>query len=69
MILACVVAEQMAGRGRGVVVNIASQLASCGAEGRGVYAAAKAGRRGGQARASGGGSPGEDVLRDVTSPA
>jgi NAD(P)-dependent dehydrogenase (short-subunit alcohol dehydrogenase family) len=33
----------MAARGSGVIINISSQLAFCGAEGRSVYAAAKAG--------------------------
>ena len=43
MVLARLLVPGMISRGRGVVVNTASQLAFAGAEGRGVYAAAKAG--------------------------
>jgi NAD(P)-dependent dehydrogenase (short-subunit alcohol dehydrogenase family) len=41
--LTTLVARGMVERGGGAVVNIGSQMAFCGAEGRGVYAAAKAG--------------------------
>ncbi|MBI1736525.1 MAG: SDR family oxidoreductase [Candidatus Rokubacteria bacterium] len=41
--LTTLVARGMVDRGRGAVVNIGSQMAFCGAEGRGAYAAAKAG--------------------------
>lgn len=43
MVLARHVAGPMVGRGRGVIINISSQLGFCGAEGRAAYAAAKAG--------------------------
>lgn len=43
MALARHLAVGMTARGRGVIINISSQLAFCGAEGRAVYAAAKAG--------------------------
>lgn len=43
MVLARHLAIQMADRGRGVIINISSQLGFCGAQGRGVYATAKAG--------------------------
>jgi NAD(P)-dependent dehydrogenase (short-subunit alcohol dehydrogenase family) len=43
MALARAVALAMAKRGKGVIVNTASQLAFCGAEGRAAYATAKAG--------------------------
>ena len=43
MALARAVAGGMAARGRGVVLNMSSQLAFCGAEGRAAYAVAKAG--------------------------
>lgn len=43
MVLIGLIGPAMAARGGGVVVNISSQLAFCGAEGRSVYAAAKAG--------------------------
>jgi NAD(P)-dependent dehydrogenase (short-subunit alcohol dehydrogenase family) len=43
MVLARHIAEQMVGRGDGVIINISSQLGFCGAAGRGVYATAKAG--------------------------
>lgn len=42
MILTPLIARGMVARGRGVVVNIGSQTAFCGGEGRGIYAAAKA---------------------------
>jgi len=42
MLLASAVAPAMVARGSGVIVNIGSQLAFCGAVNRGVYAAAKA---------------------------
>jgi len=42
MLLATAVARSMIARGSGVIVNLGSQLAGCGAERRGVYAAAKA---------------------------
>ena len=41
MILTGLIGSTMAARGQGVIINIASQLAFCGAEGRSVYAAAK----------------------------
>lgn len=41
--LTTLVARGMVERGGGAVVNIGSQMAFCGAEGRGAYAAAKAG--------------------------
>jgi NAD(P)-dependent dehydrogenase (short-subunit alcohol dehydrogenase family) len=43
MVLARHLAAGMTARRRGVIINISSQLAFCGAEGRAVYAAAKAG--------------------------
>jgi NAD(P)-dependent dehydrogenase (short-subunit alcohol dehydrogenase family) len=43
IVLARALAGGMAARGRGVIINIASQLAFCGAEGRAAYATAKAG--------------------------
>ena len=43
MVLAHHIVPGMIGRGRGVVINTASQLAFAGAEGRAAYAAAKAG--------------------------
>jgi NAD(P)-dependent dehydrogenase (short-subunit alcohol dehydrogenase family) len=43
MVLSRHLGAKMAARGRGVILNIASQLAFCGAEGRAAYAAAKAG--------------------------
>jgi NAD(P)-dependent dehydrogenase (short-subunit alcohol dehydrogenase family) len=43
MALARAVAAGMAARGGGVVLNMSSQLAFCGAEGRAAYAVAKAG--------------------------
>jgi len=43
MVLARHIGAKMLARGRGVVLNIASQLAFCGAEGRAAYAASKAG--------------------------
>lgn len=43
MVLARHLATQMVGRGHGVIINISSQLGFCGANGRGVYATAKAG--------------------------
>ena len=43
MVLARHIGAKMVARGRGVILNIASQLAFCGAEGRAAYAAAKAG--------------------------
>ena len=43
MILTGLIGSTMAARGQGVIINISSQLAFCGAEGRSVYAAAKAG--------------------------
>ncbi len=43
MVLARHVAAPMVARGRGVIINISSQLGFCGAAGRGVYATAKAG--------------------------
>jgi NAD(P)-dependent dehydrogenase (short-subunit alcohol dehydrogenase family) len=43
MILTRLIAPAMAQRGDGVIINVSSQLAFCGAEGRSVYAAAKAG--------------------------
>ena len=43
MVLTRLIGPAMAARGSGVIVNISSQLAFCGAEGRSVYAAAKAG--------------------------
>jgi NAD(P)-dependent dehydrogenase (short-subunit alcohol dehydrogenase family) len=43
MVLARHIGAGMAARGRGVIVNTASQLAFCGAEERAAYAAAKAG--------------------------
>ncbi|MCC7274836.1 MAG: SDR family oxidoreductase [Alphaproteobacteria bacterium] len=42
MVLTPLLARGMVARGRGVVVNIGSQTAFCGGEGRGIYAAAKA---------------------------
>ncbi|MGE0724944.1 MAG: SDR family NAD(P)-dependent oxidoreductase [Alphaproteobacteria bacterium] len=42
MMLTPLIARGMVRRGRGVVVNIGSQTAFCGGEGRGIYAAAKA---------------------------
>jgi NAD(P)-dependent dehydrogenase (short-subunit alcohol dehydrogenase family) len=42
IVLARTVARGMIARGRGVIVNVGSQLAFCGGEQRGVYAAAKA---------------------------
>jgi len=42
ILLATAVARSMISRGGGVIVNIGSQLAGCGAEARGIYAAAKA---------------------------
>jgi NAD(P)-dependent dehydrogenase (short-subunit alcohol dehydrogenase family) len=43
MVLTRLIGPAMAARGSGVIINISSQLAFCGAEGRSVYAAAKAG--------------------------
>ena len=43
MVLARHIGAGMAARGRGVIVNTASQLAFCGAEERAAYASAKAG--------------------------
>jgi NAD(P)-dependent dehydrogenase (short-subunit alcohol dehydrogenase family) len=43
MVLTRLVGKGMVARGRGVVINIASQLAFCGAEERAAYASAKAG--------------------------
>ncbi len=43
MILTRLIGPAMASRGDGVIINVSSQLAFCGAEGRSVYAAAKAG--------------------------
>ncbi len=43
MVLTGLIGPAMAARGDGVIINISSQLAFCGAEGRSVYAAAKAG--------------------------
>ncbi|HYB55946.1 MAG TPA: SDR family oxidoreductase [Alphaproteobacteria bacterium] len=43
MTLARHIGARMVARGRGVILNVASQLAFCGAEGRAAYAAAKAG--------------------------
>ena len=43
MVLARLIGARMVARRRGVILNIASQLAFCGAEGRAAYAAAKAG--------------------------
>ncbi|MGE0718802.1 MAG: SDR family NAD(P)-dependent oxidoreductase [Alphaproteobacteria bacterium] len=42
MVLTPLVARGMVARGRGVIVNVGSQTAFAGGEGRGVYAAAKA---------------------------
>jgi NAD(P)-dependent dehydrogenase (short-subunit alcohol dehydrogenase family) len=42
-VLTRLIGSAMAARGSGVIINISSQLAFCGAEGRSVYAAAKAG--------------------------
>ena len=43
MVLTRHVGAEMAKRGSGVILNVSSQLAFCGAEGRSAYAAAKAG--------------------------
>jgi NAD(P)-dependent dehydrogenase (short-subunit alcohol dehydrogenase family) len=43
MVLARIVGKGMVERGRGVIINTASQLAFCGAEERAAYASAKAG--------------------------
>ncbi|HLI10329.1 MAG TPA: SDR family oxidoreductase [Alphaproteobacteria bacterium] len=43
IVLARHIGARMAARGRGVILNISSQLAFCGAESRAAYAAAKAG--------------------------
>jgi len=43
MVLARHIGKAMVERGRGVIINIASQLAFCGAEERAAYASAKAG--------------------------
>jgi NAD(P)-dependent dehydrogenase (short-subunit alcohol dehydrogenase family) len=43
MVLTRHIGGEMAKRGSGVILNISSQLAFCGAEGRSAYAAAKAG--------------------------
>ena len=43
MVLTHLIAPRMIARNSGVIMNISSQLAFCGAEGRSVYAAAKAG--------------------------
>ncbi|HVM77534.1 MAG TPA: SDR family oxidoreductase [Stellaceae bacterium] len=43
MVLTRHLGEEMARRGSGVILNVSSQLAFCGAEGRSAYAAAKAG--------------------------
>jgi NAD(P)-dependent dehydrogenase (short-subunit alcohol dehydrogenase family) len=43
MVLTRHLGEEMAKRGSGVILNVSSQLAFCGAEGRSAYAAAKAG--------------------------
>jgi len=43
MVLIRLIGAAMAARRSGVIVNVSSQLAFCGAEGRSVYAAAKAG--------------------------
>ena len=43
MVLARHVAVPMVAHGRGVIINISSQLGFCGAAGRGIYATAKAG--------------------------
>jgi len=43
MVLARHLAAPMVARGRGVIINISSQLGFCGAAGRGIYATAKAG--------------------------
>jgi len=43
MVLTRHLGEVMAKRGSGVILNVSSQLAFCGAEGRSAYAAAKAG--------------------------
>lgn len=43
MVLTRLLGPSMAAAGGGVIINVSSQLAFCGAEGRSVYAAAKAG--------------------------
>ncbi|MEJ0070731.1 MAG: SDR family oxidoreductase [Pseudomonadota bacterium] len=43
MVLARLIGKAMVDRGRGVIINTASQLAFCGAEERAAYASAKAG--------------------------
>lgn len=42
IVLTQLIARRMVDRGGGVVINVGSQMAFCGAAGRGVYAAAKA---------------------------